>query len=161
MTISRMIEQIRDEHQNCCVTTNCREGRCSLGLNGLSGSSMVIINGTMFQRAHPAGGRLCDRIIISSELGGFVCAVELKGGGSQPSLEPIVEQIQSGIDVARELLAEISPRRWYPVLAFSGHTGSNTSSAFRAKANLVRVPGTRLEITRRRCHSELVSLLSQ
>ena len=160
MTISHMIEKIREEHQGCCVTTNCRDGKCSLRLNGLIGSSMLIISGTMYQRAHPATGKLCDRIILSSERGGFVCAVELKGGRTQPRLPPIAEQIQSGINIAQELLAGILPQRWYPVLAFSGHSGPNTSAAFRAKRNLVQAPGALIEIARHDCNSELVSLLS-
>ena len=147
MTVSRLIELVREEHEQCCVTTNCRDHNCRLGLSGLNAQMMVIINGTNYQKAHPSKGKLCDRLIISSEGGGFVCAIELKGGKSQPSLSPIIEQIQAGFNLAQGLLTGTLLDRWLPVLAFSGHTGSITSAALLAKENLVMLSGTRMAIT--------------
>ena len=160
MTISSLIEQLRQEHGDCCVTTNCRDGNCSLNLRGMTGDAMVIINGTKYQEAHPGSGRLCDRIIISRERGGFVCAVELKGGKSQPELTPIVEQVQSGLTLVDTLLPGYSPARWYPVLAFSGHMGPNYATALRSNKNRVMFRGERAEITRRDCGTQLVSILT-
>ena len=160
MTVSRLIEQIREEHEQCCVTTNCRDHNCRLGLRGLDAQMMVIINGTSYQKAHPGKGKLCDRLILSGEHGGFVCSIELKGGRSQPSLPPIVEQIQAGFDLANCLLSGHSPSSWYPILAFSGHTGTNTSTAFRARSNMIRIPEEIAEISRTRCETELATLLT-
>ena len=141
MTVLGLIDKIRREHEECCVVTNCRDRNCSLDLRGLDGDSMVIINGSMYQKAHNPAGKLCDRIILSGEQGGFVCAVELKGGRSQPSIPPIVEQIQAGIVLADELLNGISPRGCYPILAFSGRMIPIASTAFKSKNNRVAFLG--------------------
>ena len=160
MTILDLIEQIQQEHQQCCIVTNCRDRNCRLGLRGLTAEQMVIINGTKHQMAHKIGGRLCDRLIISNEHGGFVSAVELKGGKTQPSLRSIVEQIQAGFNLAESLLGGRALDQWLPILAFSGHTGSITPTALRSKENSVTILGTRMAITKTRCETELASILA-
>ena len=120
---------------------------------------MAIINGTLYQKNHNPPGKLCDRIILSSQYDGFVCAVELKGGSSQLRLSEPIDQIRGGLDVIERLLDGLPIGEWYPILAFSGRMGAESSAALRAKANLVRFGQESRQITKTDCNAQLAQVL--
>ncbi len=155
MTMAQIVKRVREEHRGCCLTTNCRERACSMGLRGFDGNSLAIIHGSRYQRAHRFTLRLCDRIIFSSEYDGFVGAVELKSGRSLPKLSPVIDQIRGGLLVAEQLLNGHPVPDWYPILAYSGHMGPTSGTALRANASLVRFQDSSRQVIRRDCNSEL------
>ncbi len=159
MTLAPVVNRLRQEHRHCCLTTNCREKGCFIGLRGFNGSLMVIVHGGRYQKAHRFSDRLSDRIIISSENEGFIGVVELKSGTSSPKLQPVINQIRGGLQVAEQLLDGILIDQWHPILAFSGNVRPEMAAALRAKENLVRFQERGGQVIRRDCNTELAEVV--
>ena len=159
MSMAQIVARLRGEHRRCCLTTNCRERDCFIGLSGLDGNAMAILHGGRFQNAHGWRSRLGDRIIISSEFDGFVAIVELKSGRSTPKLNPVLDQISGGLEIAQQLLREVTALPGYPILAYSGHVGPTFGTALRAKKNLVRFQGRDHQVIKRDCNTELAEVV--
>ena len=159
MTIDRVVERIRQDHQDCCLTSNCRESGCSIGLRGLNGSLMVIIHGTRYQRTHGYPHRLSDRIIFSAEYQGFIGVIELKSGRSPLRLRPTIDQVRGGLRVAEQLLDGLSVYQWHAALAFSGNMRPEAATALRARQSLVQFQGHSSAVTKRDCRTELADVV--
>ena len=157
MTLDNIVEHIRSIHSQCCLTTKSGERNCSLNIRGFDSSSLVMLDGTRYQRAHSYRERLCDHIVFGRWQGtNFVSAVELKGGRNLDVSEAL-EQIQNGLNVASSLLEERQVSDWYPLLMFSGHLGAAGREKIRLKP--VQFGRDTRAVTRRDCGSLLSDIL--
>lgn len=162
MTQDDIVEHIRSIHSRCCLTHKSGERNCSLNIRGFDSSSLVMLDGTLYQKEHGYVDRLCDRIVFGRwQDTNFVGAVELKGG-KNVNLRQAVDQIQNGLTVAENCLSGHSVTGWYPVLLFSGHLGGIGTTKLRtsrlALPTLRRNPP---EIIKRDCGSSLTAILEQ
>lgn len=125
MTSAKFLGDLREIHQDCCLTDNCEDQNCSVDLSGIGSDSLAIIHGENYRDRHgDSSSRIADRLVFTNhqieELSGLMAAViELKGGMSL-HLSDTIEQIRMGMKAVELLLEERSVAAWYPVLMFSG-----------------------------------------
>ena len=158
MTLRPALARIRSEHRDCCLTDSYQENRCRLITTGLYHSSLTTIHGSSYQVNHCWQGRLCDRIIFGIADEFFVCAVELKGGQSA-DVSVAIEQIQGGLNLARELLQTRLPEKCYPLLLYSGSMPRKEREVF--LKGTVSYGGKRNLIDRLDCGSSLLNYLNK
>ena len=158
MTLASVVNAIRNTHGSCCLTDSYEDENCRLDVSGLAPSSLTTVNGTDYQDNHPWEGRLCDRIIVGQRNGYFVCAIELKGGRNVVMSESI-EQIQRGLDLAANLLGGLTPRKWYPLLAYSGSMSGRERDLLRKKR--ISFKGDKAFVDRIDCGSSLLNYLNK
>ena len=135
MTLASAIANIRNLHNDCCIDHSAHyfeDEDTRLSISGLQRNSLTALNGTNYQSNHPWEGRLCDRIVIGQSNGNFVCAVELKGGDNI-DMSVAINQIQRGLDLLASLLQGASPRKWYPILVYSGSMSDRAKGLLRNK----------------------------
>ena len=132
MSPRRLTEEIRNQHCNCCLTESYQEQGCKIDVQGLKKSELTTIHGDRHQEHHGLTGKLCDRLIFGDGDGSFLCSVELKGGNNV-KVSHALRQIQSGLDLARDLLNSQSDWRWYPLLVYSGSMTGKGKQLLRAK----------------------------
>ena len=162
MTLDNIVEHIRSIHSQCCLTTKSGERNCSLNIRGFDSSSLVMLDGTRYQRAHSYRERLCDRIVFGRWQGtNFVTAVELKGGGNL-DVGASIQQIQNGLRVAANSLSGQDVDYWYPVLLFRG--GLRAIGTTKLRTRPVDLPTRRRnlsEVIKRDCGSSLAAILRE
>ena len=156
MTLESVISNIRDDHRDCCITGSYEDEGCRLDTNGLTLSLLAAFHGGNYQLNHAWTGRLCDRVIIGQSHGGFVCAVEFKGGNNI-IMSVAIEQIQGGLDLAAFLLPTRSPEKWYPLLVYSGSMSGRERDLLRNKK--VSYRGNKARVDRIDCGSSLLNYL--
>ena len=157
-----IVEHIRSIHSQCCITRRSGERNCSLNTRGFDSSSLVMLDGTRYQRAHSYSDKLCDRIVFGRwEDTNFVCAAELKGGRNLDVSEAI-QQIQNGLSVAASALYHHEIDNWFPVLLYRGGLGAIGTTKLRTR--LVTLPTRHtnsLEVIKRDCDSSLAAILRE
>lgn len=158
MTLASVVADIRETHQDCCITNVFEDEGCRLDVRGLQISSLTAINGSDFQASHPWQGVLCDRVIIGLSHGSFVCAVEFKGGRNIV-MSDAISQIQRGLDLANSMLQERAPESWYPLLAYSGSMSGRERYLLRRKRVIFR--GGKARVDRIDCGSSLLAYLNR
>ena len=162
MTEFDIVGHVRSTHSQCCLTRKSGERNCSLNMRGFDPPSVVMLDGSKYQREHSYGERLCDRIVFGRWEGtDFVCAAELKGGGNLDVSEAI-QQIQNGLSVAASLLSGHEVENWFPVLLFRG--GLRAIGTTKLRTRLVTLPTRQrnpLEIIKRDCGSCLAAILRE
>lgn len=162
MTRDDIVEHIRRIHSQCCLTRKSGEKGCTLNTSGFDPQSLVMIDGSLYQKAHSYEGKLCDRIAFGQHEGTtFVCAVELKSGRNV-DLGQAIEQIQNGLSVAADSLSGHEVENWYPVLLFRGGLGAIGTTKLRTR--LVTLPTRQRnpsEVIKRDCGSSLAAILRE
>ena len=157
-----IVEHIRNTHLRCCLTKKSGENRCSLNTRGFGDESLVMLDGSKYQKAHDYSGKLCDRIVFGHwGERRFVCAVELKGGRNVDVSEA-VNQIRNGLLVAADSLLGHSIAGWYPILLFSGRLGGTGTTKLRTSQ--ITLPTTRRnssEVIKKDCGSSLSAILEE
>ena len=159
MQSHELLEPIRDEYSECCLTNDYQENHCRIDLTGLDPSTLVTIHGDQNQQCskHKRPGRLCDRLIFGYLGREFICAAEIKGG-KNPEVPKAVRQIQGGLDLARELLNNRTQGDWYPLLFFSGKMKGNDLRALSTKT--VSFGGKKKRVVRINCGASLRRMLT-
>ena len=148
---------VRGNHQGCCITKSAKEKNCGLQLDAASSTSLAIIHGTRYQKAHDFTDKLCDRILFCGQHDFFVAAVELKGGKNVHMSEAI-EQIQNGLSVAKDILGSRPVAEWFPLLLYSGSMASYETKLLQTKS--VEFRGERKNVIKRDCGIRLSVVLS-
>ena len=124
MTSPPFAAEIYNQYRDCCMTDSYEDEGCEIDVSGFNPGSLTTIHGTKHQSCsrHRRPGRLCDRLIFGrvDELKrDFVCAAELKGGRNLDA-SVAIGQIQNGLTLAHEMLANPSTVYWYPLLFYGG-----------------------------------------
>lgn len=162
MTQDGIVEHIRSIHSRCCLTKRSGERNCSLNIRGFDPSSLVMLDGTLYQAEHSYMDRLCDRIVFGRWQGiSFVSAVELKGGRNV-DLGQAIEQIQNGLSVAADSLSGHEVENWFPVLLFRG--GLRAIGTTKLRTRPVTLPTRQRnnsEVIKRDCGSSLAAILRE
>ena len=149
------IEFIRGSHQDC-ITSSCKENKCSLRLDGVSPTSFAIIHGTKYQKNNKFAEKLCDRIIFYHDYDLILMAVELKGGNTI-HLRHAIDQIQNGLNVANGLLGTHTVADWVPLLVYSGHMSPHEIKLLQTKG--VQFQGKKKIVVKCDCDTRLSAIL--
>lgn len=144
--------EIRNSHQDCCVTNSYDENGCRLNMEGLAASAVVTLHGSNYQSKHIWQGRLCDRIIFGRLDLNFVCAAELKAGQSA-DVSTAIEQIQGGLNLANSLLPGGWAAKWHPLFVYSGSMPKPEVNVLQKKQ--VSFGGRKALVSRINCGSRL------
>lgn len=92
---SRESDEVHQIHGECCRILKFEEGGCKVLIP--TGDRFFCISGTLYQKHHQPTGKLCDLILLASDLTGAVrkvCVAEAKGG--RVDIAHIVDQLQAG-----------------------------------------------------------------
>lgn len=150
------IEGIAHKYASC-VVKSCREGKCSLTLDGIS--NRAIIGGSNYQKQFGYSSKLCDGIVFCQHNGLVLAAVELKGGKGT-KITHAIAQIQSGLTLAEEMLGNATVAGWFPLLLYSGHIhGDDVNRVLRNRAVYFRREPKRVE--KKDCGASLRAILDQ
>ena len=109
MTPTKFLADLREVHQDCCLTDNCEDQNCKVDLSGIESDSLAIIHGENCRDRHgDPSSRIADRLVFTNHkvgaMSGLVAAVvELKGGMSL-HLSDTIEQIRMGMKSVEILL---------------------------------------------------------
>ena len=156
MISDHFLREIRNQHTGCCLSSHCHDYGCEVGVSEINAESLVIINGTNYQKVHSGtDNKLSDRILFSNFGNCFVAAIELKGGDSI-RINDALEQIQMGMKVADEFLDGRQVDNWHPLLIFSGRMGSRERAQLQKRR--IEFRGERKFAIRRDCGSQLVDI---
>ena len=163
MTMRQLLTSLRETHQDCCLSTNCKDHGCSINLRGINSDALLIIHGERYRDEHgDSTSKIADRIIISDSPKLVAAVIELKGGNSirRRDIRDAVEQVKMGVTVIERLLAgrrfaNLIPRLF---LAYSGRISRQDATYLRN--NRISFRGSPLTLLRVDCDSWLGSLLS-
>lgn len=163
MTSPRFAETIRSQYDGCCLTDSYEDEGCRIDISGFYPGTLAAIHGTQNQACHrhQRPGKLCDRLIfgrLDSLNRNFVCAAELKGGKNVHA-SVAIEQIQSGLSLAHELLGNPSTVAWYPLLFYGGKLKGHALKLLQQKQ--VTFDGKKRLVDRVDCGSSLMRYLSR
>lgn len=151
------IENICNNHNDCCITESCEENNCGLDLSDLSNLPIAMIHGSAYQSRHSFQNKLCDRIILVQRNKNFLCVVELKGG-ENVDIKDAIDQIQGGLSVASSLLSAQWAESIKPLLVYSGSMRKVQIKVLKEK--FVSYKGKKLRVRRVDCGSKLLTYLN-
>lgn len=141
-----------------CLTKSRQERGCGVDLSDLHPAGLVMLDGSEYQRTYRHPGKLADRLIISGDELGFVCAVEFKSG-KIGSVTDVREQIQGGLALAELLLAGRRVARWCPLLLYGRTPHRAQIKDLRASNNKVWFQNERRPLEFRPCGTKLSEVL--
>ena len=156
-----MMESVRGKLDAQCLRKQCRAGKCSISLKGVS-RQFVLIH--MDSPGSPPSQHetRCDYLFIGylDDVGGnpWTVPIEMKSGGISAS--EVARQLQAGADVADQIIPHNASTNFIPVVA-SGKLSKIEQRRLRNTSNKVRFRG-RLEIVQRiRCGDPLTRVLRE
>ena len=139
------------------TTNSCKENKCALHLDGVNRKSLAIIHGTKYQKNHNYHKKLCDRILFCSEHGFIIATIELKGG-RRIRMSEAIQQIQNGLQVAKDILGDHRVADWLPLLLYSGRMKPYETKLLLARS--VTFAGERKNVIKSDCGNRLSTILS-
>ena len=157
MSIVRIVREKTDMR---CHTTVCRDGRCSLSLEGVPEPSVLI---SLEHEAAPvkANQTHCDYLFVggsNANRAPWVAPVELTASAARVS--KFLPQLRAGADIADELLPQNVQVRFRPVAAYGGELRRTERDGFLKSANHVVFRKKSVPIKLVRCGSPLTKALT-
>ena len=154
-----VVETVRRKTNARCHTTRCREGGCSLSLQGVPKPNVLI------SLEHPASPvnvnqARCDYLFVGGEDGNdgpWVAPIELTAGAARVS--KFLPQLRAGAAVAERLVPQGARVRFRPVAVYGGEFRRIERDNFLKSANRVRFQNKREKIRLVRCDSPLTKAL--
>lgn len=155
-----MMESVRGKVDARCLRKQCRAGKCSISLKGVS-RQFVLIH--MDSPGSPPSQHetRCDYLFIGSlddtDESPWTVPIELKSGGISAS--GVAMQLQAGADVADQIIPHGASTKFIPVVA-SGRLSKIEQRRLRNTSNKVRFRGRSEVIQRIRCGDPLTRVLT-
>lgn len=154
-----MMESVREKLDARCQRKQCRAGKCSISLKGIS-RQFVLIH--MDSPGSPPSQHetRCDYLYIGylddKDGSPWTVPIELKSGGISAS--EAARQLQAGADVADQIIPHNAGTKFTPVVA-SGRISKIEQRRLRNTSNKVRFRGRSVIVQRTRCGTSLAQLL--
>ena len=150
-------EHVRNEHERL-LRSGCSEAACAVILPS---GDIACVCGNSYQanerQEKGTAKKLCDCLVYWSHKNECLAVVELKGGGWNGGA--VMEQLQRGADVAKELLGERGVHCFRPVLAHNGGVHPmETRVLFTRKINFPGLAAERVRLVR--CGHDLKAVFS-
>ena len=155
------VEIILKRTDRRCHATVCRDGSCSLSLEGAPAPSVLI---SLEHEAAPveADQARCDYLFAgggSASGAPWVAPVELTASAARVS--KFLPQLRAGADIADRLLPQNAQVRFRPVAAYGGELRRTERDGFLKSANRVGFRKSSVPIKLVRCGSPLSNALRQ
>ena len=155
-----IVKTVQERTDMRCHTTVCRDGRCSLSLEGAPEPSVLI---SLEHEAAPVQAKQahCDYLFFggSDGKGGpWVAPVELTASAARVS--KFLPQLRAGADIADKLLSQNVQVRFRPVAAYGGELRRIERDNFLKPANHVVFRKKSVPIKLVRCGSPLTKALT-
>lgn len=155
-----VVKSVRERTDMKCHTTVCRDGSCSLSLEGAPEPSVLI---SLEHEAAPVKAKQahCDYLFVggSDEKGGpWVAPVELTASAARVS--KFLPQLRAGSDIADKLLPQNVQVRFRPVAAYGGELRRIERDNFLKPVNHVVFRKKSVPIKLVRCGSPLTNALT-
>ena len=155
-----VVRTVREKTDMRCHTTVCRDGRCSLSLEGVPEPSVLI---SLEHEAAPvkANQAHCDYLFIggsNANRAPWVAPVELTASAARVS--KFLPQLSAGADIADKLLPQNVQVRFRPVAAYGGELRRIERDNFLKPANHVVFRRKKVPIKLVRCGSPLTNALT-
>lgn len=155
-----IVKTVRENTDVRCHTTVCRDGRCSLKLEGAPTPSILI---SLEHKDAPVetGQKRCDYLFVggSDAKGGpWVAPVELTAGPAK--VDKFLPQLRAGADIADKLLPQNVQIRFRPVAVYGGGFHPIERDNFKRRANHVVFRNKRVPIKLVKCKSPLTKALT-
>ena len=154
-----MMESVRGKLDARCLRKQCRAGKCSISLKGVS-RQFVLIH--MDSPGSPSSQHetRCDYLYIGylddKDGSPWTVPIELKLGGISAS--EVAKQLQAGADVADQVIPHNANTKFTPVVA-SGRLSKIEQRRLRNMSNRVRFRGKSEIVQRIRCGDPLTQVL--
>ena len=151
-----MMESVRGKLDARCLRKQCRAGKCSISLKGVS-RQFVLIH--MDSPGSPPSQHetRCDYLFLGylddTDGSPRTVPIELKSGGVSASA--VAKQLQAGADVADQIIPHNSNTNFTPVVA-SGKLSKIEQRRLRNTSNKVRFRGRSVIVQRIRCGDSLI-----
>ena len=155
-----MMESVRGKLDAQCLRKQCRAGKCSISLKGVSRQFILI---HMDSPGSPPSQHetRCDYLFIGylddMEGNSWTVPIELKSGGISAS--EVAKQLQAGADVADQIIPHNAGTKFTPVVA-SGRISKIEQRRLRNTSNKVRFRGRSEIIQRIRCGDPMTRVLT-
>lgn len=155
-----MMESVRRKVDTRCLRKQCKAGKCSISLKGVSRQYVLI---HMDSPSSPPSQHetRCDYLFIGDldDTNGspWTVPIELKSGGINAS--DVAKQLQAGADVADQIIPHNANTNFTPVVA-SGRLSKIEQRRQRNTSNKVRFRGRSEIIQRIRCGDPLTRVLT-
>ena len=154
-----MMESVRGKLNARCLRKQCRAGKCSISLKGVS-RQFVLIHMDSPDSPPSQHETRCDYLYIGylDDKDGrpWTVPIELKSGGISASA--IAKQLQAGADVADQIIPHNASTKFAPVVA-SGRISKIEQRRLKHKSNKVRFRGRSVIVQRTRCGTSLTQVL--
>lgn len=154
-----VVETVRQKTDVQCHATTCRDGRCSLSLDGVPKPNVLI---SLEHEAAPVGTNQahCDYLFVGGNdenSGPWVAPVELTASAARVS--KFLPQLRAGAVIADKLLPQGGRVRFRPIAAYGGELRRIERDNFLKSTNKVRFRGKPELIQLIRCGSPLTNAL--
>ena len=155
-----VVKSVRERTDMKCHTTVCRDGSCSLSLEGAPEPSVLI---SLEHEAAPVKAKQahCDYLFVggSDGKGGpWVAPVELTASAARVS--KFLPQLRAGADIADKLLPQNVQVRFRPVAAYGGELRRTERDGFLKSVNHVVFRRKKVPVKLVRCGSPLTKALT-
>ena len=155
-----VVETVLRKTNARCHATRCREGRCSLSLNGVPEPNVLI------SLDHPdspvnVNQARCDYLFVGGEDendGAWVAPIELTASAARVS--KFLPQLRAGAAIAESLVPQSAQVQFRPVAVYGGELRRIERDNFLKSANRVRFRSKPEKIRLIRCGSPLTKALS-
>ena len=155
-----MMKSVRGKLDARCLRKQCRAGKCSISLKGVS-RQFVLIH--MDSPGSPPSQHetRCDYLFIGylddTDGSPWTVPIELKSG--EISASTVAKQLQAGADVADQIIPHNANTNFTPVVA-SGRISKIEQRRLRNKSNKVQFRGRSVIVQRIKCGTSLAQVLS-
>ena len=155
--MSGLVESVSDKVPLQCHAKRLRKEGCSVSMEGISATRVVVDLDCNALDLAPASRR-CDYLIVSEEANAaWVAAVEHKSGGVDAG--QVTEQLQGGADAADKWLLAGSVFQFVPVLAHRKGVHRNDQKTLRSRK--IKLRDQEKQTVLIRCGQELKEALQQ
>ena len=155
-----MMESARGKLDARCLKKQCRAGKCSISLKGVSRQFVLIHMDSPCSPPSQHETR-CDYLFIGylddTDDSPWTVPIELKSG--EISASTVAKQLQAGADVADQIIPHNANTNFTPVVA-SGRISKIEQRRLRNTSNKVRFRGRSEIIQRIRCRDPLTRVLT-
>lgn len=160
MTPANPVEAVRVATDPRCLSTSCRDGRCTLSLSGAPSPYALISLEHEAARPLVRDRQHCDYLFVGGNdpnRGSWVVPIELTTGRKRAS--EFLAQLRVGTAIADELLPAGARVRFQPVAAHDGGLHRDEITNLRKSTNRINFRGDPVPVELVRCGSRLIGAL--
>ena len=156
--MSSVVEIVRDKTDSNCHVTTCKEGKCSLLLDGVSEPNVLI---SLEHTSAPVavGEPRSDYLFVGSDENGGLWVAPIELTESKADFSKFEPQLRAGAAIADKLLPKNIPGVKFRPIAVHDGIHRDEVNKFRNSRNKISFRGNSVSIKQTRCGSPLTNAL--